>query len=440
MASTLISLLSVIALAGMDMSYSRAYFGVDGASTEQVDALIWRRGAIHALLAGVVGALLWYFYALQHTELHPHFAILIGLGISGSLLSALAQTRARLQSRYSRLAMAVFFSAALSYGIMLWMAGSSMVSEYALVAGYVAGYLLLLTMLGMPLSLGIRQKSEALNHATSKSILLVGLPGIITAPAYWVVASSDRWFLNTYADITTVGVYAIAVSLGTVGMMLNNAVLSAWVPEIVREYESNTKQAHLTIGKVQSLIIVGYALVWLWVCVLAPDLLTLLVDIRFQGAGQFIPWLAAGVFFYGCIHLFNASMLLKRKMNISAAIWVLALTCSLAGNFLFVPNYGAVASAVVQALAFALAAFLMAVLAYRSYATHWFTLSLCLKIIAITLFSYIFTVLPKFDLIASFLFKAIILVVFTLLISLWVLIDKNIKLNNVVKVRQILTK
>lgn len=440
LASTLISLLSVIALAGMDMSYSRAYFGTDGASADQVEVLIWRRGIIHALLAGVVGGLLWYFYALRHADLHPHFAILVGFGVSGSLISTLAQTRARLQSRYNRLAFAVFFSAALSYGVMLWLAGSAGLAEYALVSGYVVVYLLLVFMLGIPAFRSLWRNPIVLASSEAKAILMVGLPGIITAPAYWAVASSDRWFLNSYADIAMVGVYAVAVSLGTVGMMLNNAVLSAWVPEIVREYESNTEQAHVAIGAVQALIIVGYALVWLWVCVLAPDLVALLVDARFHGAAQFVPWLATGVFFYGCIHLFNASMLLKRKMHISAAIWVLAFTGSMVGNYLFVPNYGADAAAIVQAFAFAIGALFMAVLGYRSYATRWFTPSLCFKMIAITSFSYIVTVFPKFDLIASFLFKAIILVVFTLFISLWVFMDKNIKLNNAVKVRQILTK
>ena len=431
--STLISLLSVIALAGMDMSYSRAFLGTEGANTEQVEVLIWRQGMVHSLLAGAVGALLWYVYALRHAELHSQFAILVGLGVSGSLLSSLAQTRARLQSRYNRLALAVFFSAALSYGVMLWLAGSAEVSEYALVSGYVAVYLLLIIMLGVPVSGWFRNKSEAMDTAAAKSILMVGLPGIITAPAYWVISSADRWFLNAYADIATVGVYAVAVSIGTVGMMLNNAVLSAWVPEIVREYETNTEQAHVAIGSVQSLIIVGYALVWLWVCVLAPDLIALLVDIRFHGAVQFVPWLAAGVFFYGCNHLFNSSMLLKRKMHITAAIWILALAWSLVGNYLFVRTYGAEAAAIVQAFAFAIAALFMAVLAYRSYATNWLTLTLCVKLLAIASMAYLATFLPQLPLVAGLLAKLLFLAVFSLVLAAWCLPKHYTKLKKAIK-------
>jgi O-antigen/teichoic acid export membrane protein len=425
--STLISLLSVIALAGMDMSYSRAYFGIEGARTEQVEALIWRRSQVHAMLAGAVGALLWHVYALRHAELHSHFAILVGLGISGSLLSSLAQTRARLQSRYYRLAVAVFFSAALSYGIMLWLAGSAEVSEYALVSGYAAAYLLLVVILGMPVSVGFRNKSEALNPAVAKSILMVGLPGIVTAPAYWVVASSDRWFLNAYADIATVGVYAVAVSIGTIGMMLNNAVLSAWVPEIIREYESNPEEAHESIGSVQALVIVGYALVCLWVCALAPDLLALLVDVRFHDAVRFVPWLAIGVFFHGCIHLFVSSLLLKHKMNISAAIWIFVLVGSLTGNYLFVPDYGAQGAAIVQAFAFATAAFCMIIMAHRCYATKWLTLSLILKLIAIVLGAYLIIYLPQLDLQISILYKLLVLTLLTLSIFFWAIKDKIIK-------------
>jgi O-antigen/teichoic acid export membrane protein len=433
--STLISLLSAIALAGMDMAYSRAYFGSESVTTAQVEQLIWRRGTMHALTAGVLGALIWLFYAMKHFGLHPQFAILAGVGVTSSLLMSLAQTRARLQAHYKRLATSVFISAVASYGVMLFMAPAEQVSDYALVSGYVAVYLVTLLILGIPSLAEVSQRQSRLEGPEAKAILMVGLPGIITAPAYWVVASSDRWFLNTYTDTATVGIYAIAVSVGTVGMLLNNAVLSAWVPEIVREYESNKEHAHHAIGSVQALIIVGYALVWLWVYVLSPDIIDLLVDRRFHGAVQYIPWLAAGVFFYGCIHLFNTSMLLKRKLHITVWVWILALMLSLIGNFLFVPMYGANAAAIAQSAAFAMTAILMAYLAYRSYKTDWLTGSLLSKMIVICVVAPLILWIPSSLPIISIILKSIFLLVFSMAMLAWCLPDKCTIFLNFVKMR-----
>lgn len=349
LASTLISLVSMLFLAGMDMSYSRAYFGVPGAGTDQVELLLWRVSVVSGLLGGLLAATFWWWYS-DVRGLHRELTVLIFLGVLGSVMVAMAQTRARLLQNYQRIAIVTALAAVLSYALMLFLAKQTELQIFALVSGYVSIYWLVLAGLQKPPRAMLRD-SVMPETKVSRSILYVGLPGIVTAPAYWVLASSDRWFLSAHFDTSTVGAYAIAVSFGTLGMMLNNAVLSAWVPEIVRHSENRLSYREIVQAKV--LVLSAYAWVWLAISLLSPLAIQLLVDDRFHAAIALVPWLAGGVFFYGCYHLFNSSLYLDRKLSVSAYGAVISILVVLAGMAYAVPRFGMQGAAVAQCLGFA---------------------------------------------------------------------------------------
>lgn len=372
LAGTLISLASVIALAGMDISYARAFFGDTDITGSQVEAMIWRRGMWHALLAGIVAALAWTAYSRFDSGLHPELAALIALGVFGTLFSALAQVRARLLGHYLRMALGILFASLLAYGLMYAFALRSSTSAYALVAGSVV--LVWVTGLCMQ-SPGLRKlavNTSPADSSASRKVLAVGLPVMLTAPAFWVVGSVDRWFLGATGTTAEVGIYAIGVSFGTLGVMLNSAVLSAWVPEVIREYETNAEDSYIGIGHAKRLLILAYATVWMAITALSPELIGLFVNSRYQGAVGVVPWIAAGVFFYGCAHLFNTVFLLERRLGITALIWSVAVVLSLVCNAWAVPRFGMMGAAVVQCLVFGGVAFMHWLFSRRIRQIHVF--------------------------------------------------------------------
>jgi ABC-type polysaccharide/polyol phosphate export permease len=64
-----------------------------------------------------------------------------------------------------------------------------------LILSALALYLILILMLGVP-PFELLLKPSGLRYADRKRILGIGVAIIITAPAYWVISSSDRWFLG----------------------------------------------------------------------------------------------------------------------------------------------------------------------------------------------------------------------------------------------------
>lgn len=388
LAGTLISLASVIALAGMDISYARAFFGDKDITGSQVEAMIWRRGMWHALLAGIVAALAWTAYSRFDSSLHPELAALIALGVFGTLFSALAQVRARLLGHYLRMALGVLFASVLAYGLMYVFALRSSTSAYALVAGSVL--LVWVTGLAMqsPGLLRLAANASPADSTASRKVLAVGLPVMLTAPAFWVVSSVDRWFLGATGTTSEVGIYAIGVSFGTLGMMLNSAVLSAWVPEVIREYETNAVDPYKEVGQAKSLLVLAYAMVWMTITVLSPELIGLFVNSRYQGAVDVVPWIAAGVFFYGCAHLFNTVFLLERRLGITALIWSVAVVLSLVCNAWAVPRFGMMGAAMVQCLVFAGVAVMHWLFSRKIKRIHVFNPTLLLQLSVIVLIGW----------------------------------------------------
>ena len=195
LAGTLISLMSVIGLMGMDMSYSRSFLSRQPPNGEAVETLLWRLAVIAALATGAVAGVIWLLHAHDDTQAKPDLAVLVFFGVAGSLLMAMAQTRSRLHNRYRRLAVAVAAGGVSATAATLLLASRVVADERALVAGYVVAYLLPLAIMGMPVWRQLRA-SSGLTPTARRAVFLVGLPGVITSPMFWVISSSDRWFLH----------------------------------------------------------------------------------------------------------------------------------------------------------------------------------------------------------------------------------------------------
>src|SRR4029077_14474305 len=103
-----------------------------------------------------------------------------------------------------------------------------------------------------------------------------------TAPMYWMLSSSDRWFLQYYHGAVAVGVYAIGYRVAIVGMMVNGAVISVWLPEASREYEQDQERAKYTLGRLMSRLLAAMALIWLTAAAAGGDIVRWLADERFH--------------------------------------------------------------------------------------------------------------------------------------------------------------
>jgi O-antigen/teichoic acid export membrane protein len=349
---SVISLVSVFALAGIDMSYARAYHSAQPPSGPDVEHYCWRFAILSALLTAALAAVAWWFINRGSGELDHRLAILVALGIIFSVANSLALTRARLASRYSAMALTIIAAGIIGAAASIGIAVAWRQDALALLLPILLSYLIPVLLLGTPSIAGLA-KPSGLTPNEGAALVKIGLAGIVTAPMYWLLASSDRWFLQHYHGAEVVGVYSIGYSVSIVGFMVNNAVMSVWLPEASREYEQDPAQAQITLGRLMSRLIAAMALIWLMVAAAGGDMVRWLANARFYAAADYVPYIAGGVFFYGVLHLANTGLLLAKKLNYAALWWFAGgLLCAVL-NLTLVPRFGGIGAAITQCISFA---------------------------------------------------------------------------------------
>ncbi|OQX10979.1 MAG: hypothetical protein BWK76_19810 [Desulfobulbaceae bacterium A2] len=354
MAGTFVSLIAVFALSGMDMSYMRTYHSNVSPSGHDVEIFVWRYVLGTGLLAGVCLACTWGLLA-RVFSLPVYLGGLLGLCTFLSLACAMSTTRARLGNRYRAMSVASAVSGVGAAIISLGVAWCWRQDELPLILSLIAGYLLPVLLLGGP-SCGQLLRPSGLSGEERLGVWKIGLAGTVTAPAYWLLSSADRWFLGYYEDVASVGIYSIGYSVAIMGMMANSAVLTVWTPETAREYDNNREQAPALLGKTAERLVAGFACVWLAIVAAGGEMIRLLAAPSFHDAGQLVPYIAGGVFFHGVIHLANASYLLMKRLDLAMRWWLVGGIACIALNWAFVPWLGRLGAALAQIGAFSLIA------------------------------------------------------------------------------------
>ncbi|HET9049273.1 MAG TPA: lipopolysaccharide biosynthesis protein [Chiayiivirga sp.] len=368
---TLVSLASVFAIAGIDMSYSRHAFSGRSGTVDAVEIFCWRWVLAGAALVACVAGGLWWIAGVRLGAPRT-FAGFVMAGVFFSALMTMSQTRARLQYRYLNLTWVQLVTACFAAVTSIGMAVYWRQDAWPLLAAMVLGYALPVLLLGTPPLVKLRAPS-GLAARQRRSVFTTGLAGIITAPAYWALSSSDRWFLAAYQDSATVGIYSIGFTVGTVGAVVSSAITAAWLPELSRDESMQGSNLAARKSDMTHLLVAALLIVAVAVAASGGDVIRALADARFHAAAAVVPWLAAGVFFYGVMHVGNAMLVMRGKLHWAAWAWLIALLVSLGLNSWLVPRDGASGAALTQAISFFLVMVLVwkAVLRYEPLPLLW---------------------------------------------------------------------
>lgn len=349
---TVISLVSVFSLAGIDVSYARAYHSTQTPNGIDVEHFCWRFAIFSSLLMAAISAVAWVVITKNSADLDYWLALFLAPGIVFAAAHTMTQTRARLAGRYQAMALVIIVGGiigpAVSIGIAVWWRQDAL----ALILPMLLSYLIPILLLGAPPA-AVLMKSSVLSRDASASLVKIGLAAIVTAPMYWLLSSSDRWFLQYFHGAEAVGIYSIGYSVGIIGMMVNAAVLAVWLPEASREYEQDRELAKLTLGRLMSRLIAAMALIWLMATAAGGDIVRLLANERFHASAAYVPFIAGGVFFYGISQLALYGLVLVKQFKWAAVWWFVGgLVCAFL-NLLLVPRNGGLGASITQSGSFA---------------------------------------------------------------------------------------
>jgi O-antigen/teichoic acid export membrane protein len=361
---SVVSLAGVLALLGIDMAYTRFYLQEDERYRTSVEAFCWRFAASGAIGVALLAACAWCCWGARWLDDHRTVGAYSAAAVVLLVATTMANTRIRLLGNYRRLALTLFLGALASSLVSICLAYLWRRDAWPLLLGTAAASLTTLVLLRGP-SPRVLLGPSGLPAGIGRAVIMLGLAGSVTAPMYWIISSADRWFIARYASTRELGIYSVASSVATLGLMLNSSLTLTWFPEASRVYGREGEASLALLGRLWSRLVAGLAIVWLAIVAGGGDILRLLAAPAFHSGAQYIPWLASGVFFYGLAAMANTALLLESKMRFAAYAWLAGALGCLALNFAMVPRLGALGAAMVQCATYAFIAGVILVISHR---------------------------------------------------------------------------
>ncbi len=344
--TTLTSLLSVFALAGADVSYIRAYHGKAPRQMREVEALTWRFAMMRAIAAACAVIGIWG--VVSNIFKVPNYAgAFVAIGTVLSVAMTMATARARLRERHRAISLGIVAAGFAGTAIAVAFARLGRTDELPLILSSIFSYLLPLFVLGLPPVATIWQRPRV-SVASRNEIIGIGWAVIVTAPAYWLISSSDRWMLAYFHDASTAGIYSVGYSIATIGMTINSAFFTVWTPEATKIFETDRSARWQKITTVSECATAFLACVWLAVTAAGNDVTRLLAGPAFYPAMKVIPIIAGTVFLHGIIHLANVVCLLENRLQKTVVCWVAGSAACLILGIILIPRFGLQGAALSQ--------------------------------------------------------------------------------------------
>lgn len=366
LASTIVNLGSTVGLLGLDLAYSRYFLTAGQSKRLQIESFCWTAACSSATLMAFIISIGWQMWGHYFITFgHKAIAIYIAPAIVCGVMAALASTRIRIAGNYRRISVVMVVSGAVSTAAVLLLTIAGMRTVVPLLVGALLAQVVSLLMLGLPAASAGNLANLRLDPSLARQIFLLGSASTFTATLYWLITSSDRWFLAAFSNQAELGIYSLAATLASSGLFVNSAINMTFFPEAIRMYVKQTHEERLEIAGLVELIILLLLFVALFIAILGPAILRIFTSESFHGGTVYMPWFAMGMFFYGVAATGMLPFFLAGKMNSTVLIWFSAASFAILANAWLIPHFGALGAAISQATSFALAALLTLLLGPR---------------------------------------------------------------------------
>jgi len=197
----------------------------------------------------------------------------------------------------------------------------------------------------------VRSVGFAFSFQRSFEMLRFSYPLIFWSLGSFILTFSDRYFLNIYSDLTTVGIYSLAYKFGFLLVALVVSPFSLiWEPK--RFEIAKQPDGFLIYKKVFMYLNIVLLMTSLMISVFVKDILTFMSDPAYWEAYRLVPIILIAYIFQTWTSFCNIGLYLREKTSLfglSAGISVIIVTLA---NVLLIPRFGAYGAAWATLIAF----------------------------------------------------------------------------------------
>ena len=174
-----------------------------------------------------------------------------------------------------------------------------------------------------------------------RSAFQIGAPLVPHAIAMMVILFVDRFFLSTFHDLATVGIYVVAFQISAAITVLGNAMNQAWTPQIFKHLSENSKGGDSSTVKISLLFIAILVAAFVVLILSIPAIFQWLIGPEFQAAASLVPALAASFLLAATYKPFVNVIFFERQTKLLMYIALITTSASVLANLILVPSFGA---------------------------------------------------------------------------------------------------
>jgi O-antigen/teichoic acid export membrane protein len=311
------SMLGIVIGSGMASAVNRHHF--ESKDKAHQDRVWWTGLSFLALAASVVvlpalAGRRWVEAIVLGSDQRGGFLLSLALPtLWFGVISQLLETALRVR-KWSTVFIAIslgrlFLNIALNLAMLI---GMGFGVTGVLVGNLISGMFAALVMMGIFAATHGRCR---IDRELIRPLLRFGSPLVITMLLGTMMHDADRYFLRIFMDVSQVGIYSLAY---TIGMAVNTCYLapfnSIWSVAI---YEIRALPNHKQVyARVFELFADGLAWLILGVCLFCRPLLTWLVPRDFGAAADLVPVVCLAYYFFSLHTHFSVPVLLSKKTGL----------------------------------------------------------------------------------------------------------------------------
>ena len=170
------------------------------------------------------------------------------------------------------------------------------------------------------------------------SMLVYGVPLIVSDISAFVLTFSDRFFLNYYTNLTDVGLYSLAYKFGMlISMLFVAPFYQIWGARMFDIY--NRPDAKEVISKVLTYFLLVALTVNLAISLLSKDALRIMSNQQYWDAYKLVPIISMAYVLNGIIYVISVGILAQGKTKLNALAMLIAMAVNIGLNFLLIPHW-----------------------------------------------------------------------------------------------------
>ena len=259
---------------------------------------------------------------------------------------------------------------AVNMGVTLFLLLMYNYGWYSMALGTIAAYFVffILSFLYMKKNGFVTLKYD---KTETKNVLKTSIPLIPHVVGGIILTLSDRFFIEEMISLEMVGIYSVGYIFGMVVVLFTDAFLKAWSPWFFRMLSDPNDAKKRRVVKYTYLYIIGTFGIAFGISIVAKFILPYVVDERYQGAEDYIFWVALGYAVHGVYKIFFPYLVHINKTAFLGFSTLFAAALNLVLNYFLIKEYGAIGAAYATFISFAFTALLVFLYQSKHYKMPW---------------------------------------------------------------------